>query len=148
MNQPKSLKEKDIKQVIILRKDLNMRKGKMCAQASHASMAVLFNYMTPNYLKPKTDIPGVFRIELPEGEIGKEMQEWMTGMFKKIVVGVDSLDELVKIYETAKLLGLPCSLIEDKGLTEFGGEITITACAIGPASSERIDPITGKLTLL
>jgi peptidyl-tRNA hydrolase len=31
-----------IKQMIVMRKDLNMRKGKMCAKATHASMAVLF----------------------------------------------------------------------------------------------------------
>jgi PTH2 family peptidyl-tRNA hydrolase len=152
MEQPKSLKEKDIKQVIILRKDLNMRKGKMCAQASHASMAVIFNYMLPNYLNPYTGVkwlePFHFDIDLPRTETGEEMREWMTGMFKKIVVGVDSLAELVNIYQTAKAAGLPCSLIEDKGLTEFGGEITITACAIGPCAGEKIDPITGKLTLL
>ena len=138
----------DIKQVIVIRKDLNMRKGKMIAQGSHASMAVIFNYMIPNYLSPKTDIPCVFRIELPQGDIGKDMHEWMTGIFKKIVVGVDSLAELVNVYQAAKSAGLPCSIIEDKGLTEFGGEITITACAIGPASSEKIDPITKNLSLL
>jgi PTH2 family peptidyl-tRNA hydrolase len=142
---------KDIKQVIIIRKDLNMRKGKMIAQGSHASMAVIFNYMKPNYLHPVTD-PGLqrfhFDIDLPHDEIGEEMKTWMTGMFKKIVVGVDSLAEMVEIYQQAKALGLPCSLIEDKGLTEFGGQITITACAIGPCASEKIDPLTGKLSLL
>jgi len=126
-----------------------MRKGKMIAQGSHASMAVIFNYMLPNYRNAFTGInPLHFDIDLPEGEIGNDMKEWMTGMFKKIVVGVDSLTELVNVYQAAKAAGLPCSLIEDKGLTEFGGEITITACAIGPASSEKIDPITGKLSLL
>lgn len=139
---------KDIKQVIVIRKDLNMRKGKMIAQGSHASMGAIFNYMFPNYLHKPVNQEKQFVITLPEGSIGDDMYEWMTGMFKKIVVGVNSLAELVKVYETAKCLGLPCSLIEDKGLTEFGGEITITACAIGPASSEIIDPITGKLTLL
>jgi PTH2 family peptidyl-tRNA hydrolase len=148
---------KDVKQVIILRKDLNMRKGKMVAQGSHASMAVIFNYMYPNYLnKPIENASPIelnykqkeLKITLPLGDNGDEMYEWMTGMFKKIVVGVDSLAELVNIYQTAKAAGLPCSLIEDKGLTEFGGEITITACAIGPCASEKIDTITGKLTLL
>jgi len=140
---------KDVKQVIVIRKDLNMRKGKMIAQGSHASMAVIFNYMWPNYLhKPLKAFDKKFTITLPEGELGEDMYEWMTGMFKKIVVGADSLAELVNVYQEAKLMGLPCSLIEDKGLTEFGGEITITACAIGPASSEKIDLITGKLSLL
>ena len=145
---------KDIKQVIVIRKDLNMRKGKMCAQASHASMAVIFNYMYPNYQSSKKEIEEGFLethkfcIHLPKGEIGDNIKTWMTGMFKKIVVGVDSLAELVNVYQAAKAAGLPCSIIEDKGLTEFGGQITITACAIGPASSEKIDSITGNLTLL
>jgi peptidyl-tRNA hydrolase, PTH2 family len=144
----------NVKQVIIIRKDLNMRKGKMIAQGSHASMAVIFSFMTPNYLNPvhRNNLEGLnahhFDIDLPSGEVSEDINEWMTGMFKKIVVGAESLSEMVNAYQAAKAAGIPCSLIEDKGLTEFGGEITITACAIGPASSEKIDPITGKFTLL
>jgi PTH2 family peptidyl-tRNA hydrolase len=33
------------KQVIIIRKDLNMRKGKMIAQGAHASMKAIFDLM-------------------------------------------------------------------------------------------------------
>ena len=33
----------NVKQVIVLRKDLNMRKGKMVAQGAHASMKVFFD---------------------------------------------------------------------------------------------------------
>ena len=33
----------ETKQVIVIRKDLKMRKGKMCAQAAHASMKVILN---------------------------------------------------------------------------------------------------------
>ena len=45
-------------------------------------------------------------------------------------------------------MNLPVSLIEDAGLTEFNGEKTITAIAIGAASSERIDKLTKNLKLL
>ena len=140
----------DVKQVIIVRKDLNMRKGKMIAQGSHASMGVIFNYMSPEYglYTVKNGDKYKFQIWLPEGDIGEEMYNWMTGMFKKIVLGAENLVELTEAYQAAKKAGLPCSLIEDKGLTEFGGNITITACAIGPCKAERIDPITGHLKLL
>jgi len=138
----------DLKQVIIIRKDLNMRKGKMIAQGSHASEGAIFQYMVPNYLDPGPGPTRTFTITLPEGDIGEEMYGWMTGMFKKIVVSTDTLGELIAIYQQAKTIGLPCSIIEDKGLTEFGGEITITACAIGPCKAERIDPITKHLKLL
>jgi peptidyl-tRNA hydrolase len=79
----------------------------------------------------------------PDGALDK----WMNGIFKKVVVGAPK-DELVKCYQEACRQGVLCALIEDKGTTEFGGEITITACAIGPAYPEDIDPITEHLKLL
>ena len=131
---------KDIKQVIIIRKDLNMRKGKMIAQGAHASMKVFFDMMEDHFIGGF----GWYKAFNPT----EEMIIWIDGMFKKIVVGAESLSELVEAYKAAKTSGLPCSLIEDAGLTEFGGEITITACAIGPAKAEEIDKITGNLKLL
>jgi PTH2 family peptidyl-tRNA hydrolase len=135
------------KQVIVLRKDLNMRKGKMTAQGSHASIGVIFNYMTPNYLNPG-EMTRTFTITLPEGELGEFMYKWMTGMFKKVVVGVNSLEELKGVYNAAKEAGIPCSIIQDNGLTEFGGVPTYTSVAIGPDNPEKIDKITGTLNLL
>jgi PTH2 family peptidyl-tRNA hydrolase len=141
------MENKTPKQVIVLRKDLNMRKGKMTAQGSHASMGVIFNYMTPNYRNPG-ELTRTFTITLPEGETGEFMYKWMTGIFKKVVVGVDTLEELMMVYEKAKSVGIPCSLIQDSGLTEFGGVPTYTAVAIGPDNPDKIDKITGNLNLL
>ncbi len=135
------------KQVIVWRKDLQVRKGKLASQVAHASMGVLFNYMTPNYKQPG-EMTRTFTITLPEGELGEFMYRWMTGIFKKVVVSVDSLEELTNAYESAKQAGIPCSIIEDCGLTEFGGKPTVTAIAIGPDNSEKIDKITGKFNLL
>jgi PTH2 family peptidyl-tRNA hydrolase len=134
-------KENAPKQVIIIRKDLNMRKGKMIAQGAHASMKVIFDMMTTVYNPITTDrvlklIPNSF------------IEQWVNGIFKKIVVGADSLNELVDAYNQAKTAGIPCSIIEDAGLTEFGGNVTITAVAIGPDDPEKIDKITGKFNLL
>ena len=137
----------DPKQVIVVRKDLNMRKGKIAAQSSHASMGVIFNYMTPNYKTPG-EMTRTFTITLPDGPTGEFMYKWMTGMFKKIVVSVDTFEELIGAYETAKEMGIPCSLIEDNGLTEFGGVPTITAVAIGPDDPDKIDMITKSFSLL
>jgi peptidyl-tRNA hydrolase, PTH2 family len=140
-------KQNSPKQVIILRKDLNMRKGKMIAQGGHASIGVIFNYMTPNYKNPG-EMTREFTLKLPDGPTGEFMYQWMTGIFKKVVVGVDTLNELVDAYNQAKIAGIPCSIIEDAGLTEFGGNVTITAVAIGPDDPEKIDKITGKFSLL
>lgn len=124
------------KQVIVLRKDLNMRKGKMVAQGSHASLAVFTKLVQRPYESEMT-------IPLTEA-----MQEWLNDSFRKICVSVNSEKELRDIYEQAEKAGLPCSLMLDNGLTEFGGVPTYTAVAVGPAKDEDINPITGSLPLL
>ena len=134
----------DPKQVII-RKDLNMRKGKMIAQGSHASLKVIFDLMT---FGKKTDGLGDLYEKTFLYVKNSPMDKWINGLFKKIVVGSENLEDIVEAYTEAKLQELPCSLIEDRGLTEFGGKITITACAIGPDDPEKIDKITGKFKLL
>jgi len=77
-----------------------------------------------------------------------EVKDWLENRFAKIVVGVDSKDELLTIYNEAVEARLICSLILDSGFTEFGGVSTYTAVAIGPADNELIDKITGGLKLL
>ena len=134
-----------IKQVIVMRKDLNMRKGKMIAQGSHSSMKVFFDM-----LLPKTEHGDTINLHmvLPPGEIGRGLCDWIEGIFTKVCCSVDSEEELLSIYKSAQEKGLPCALIQDAGITEFGGVLTYTCCAIGPAKSELIDPITGDLKLL
>jgi len=140
-----------VKQVIIIRKDLNMRKGKMIAQGCHASMAIFLDRLGPISARKEQFLT------LPPKDIGytctlfgitEEMKQWITGQFTKIVVSVDSEEELLHCYALAKNNKLLCSLIQDVGKTEFHGESTFTAVAIGPAESEDIDRITGSLKLL
>lgn len=130
------------KQVIVLRKDLNMRKGKMVAQGAHASMKAILDegIFRETTL---TGIPNKFELYLTT-----EMENWLTGLFTKVCVGVDSEDELLDIYNKAKAAGLHCSLIQDAGLTEFGGVPTYTAAAVGPGIVEDVNDITGHLKLL
>jgi len=115
------------KQVIVLRKDLGMRKGKMIAQGAHASMKVILDQPKP--------YPG-------------PMQQWLDGTFTKVVVSVQSEEELLAVYQQAQNQGIPCALIQDIGKTEFSGVPTYTAVAVGPDYPEKIDPITGELKLL
>lgn len=136
----------DIKQVVILRNDLKMRRGKSEAQCAHASMKVFFdrmkitrsdpdyytltsggckscchhyvcqnitdsyNYENCSYFEPWASIRSNFT---------KEMIEWMEGSFAKIVVGVDSLEQLLDLERQAKEADIPCALITDNGSTEF-----------------------------
>jgi peptidyl-tRNA hydrolase, PTH2 family len=135
----------NIKQVIVMRRDLHMRRGKKMVQASHASMKVFFDMSLH-----KTEHEGTinYHIILPPGEIGKDISAWVDGIFKKICCSVNSEEELITVYEKAQDQGLPCALIKDSGITEFGGVPTYTCCAIGPARAELIDVITGDLPLL
>ena len=114
-----------MKQVIVLRKDLGMRKGKCVAQGAHASMKATLENINH-----------------------KDVKEWLNGPFAKIVVSVNSEEELKEIYQKALNANLVCSLILDAGRTEFHGEPTYTAVAVGPAKDDRIDQITGHLKLL
>lgn len=124
------------KQVIIVRKDLNMRKGKIAAQVAHASMKVLLDRKTKSN-------SNTLSIELTD-----EMQSWIDNAFTKICVSVNSESELEQRYNLANELGIPAALIVDSGRTEFNGVPTKTCVAIGPAKVEDVDKITAGLPLL
>lgn len=121
------------KQIIIMRKDLGMRKGKMIAQGAHASLAVLkefFTFKNLSFTKLRT------------------LKFWLSHRFTKVTLSVDSEDELMEIYQNALNAGLVVALITDAGLTEFNGIPTRTCLAIGPEKSSDVDPISGHLKLL
>lgn len=138
----------DIKQVIVVRKDLNMRKGKIAAQAAHASMLVLLQLMEVNRITTINPNSSYSLLTLKVVD-DTPLQKWLlTGTFKKICVSVDSEQELLDIYQKAMDNEIHAALITDSGLTEFSGVPTKTCIAIGPAMSEDLDKITGHLKLL
>lgn len=128
------LKGRKIKQVIVIRKDLKMRKGKIAAQASHASMKVFFDRGTVE--EDKLTI-----------QLTPSMAHWVMNSFAKVCVYVDSEEDLLGIYEQAIEENIPTAIIVDEGRTEFKGVPTRTAVAIGPEKSSIIDKITGGLPL-
>ena len=140
------------KQVIVVRKDLNMRKGKMCSQAAHASMKVLLDLMERTRDRAWDDdaqAPAAWSTRRTLScDDGSAVADWLDGLFTKITVSVDDEDALKAVYAMALLAKLPAAVIQDAGKTEFNGVPTFTAVAIGPAWADEIDPITGKLPLL
>lgn len=134
-----------IKQVLVVRKDLNMRKGKIGAQCAHAAMKIFFDKKSINTRKDKNGEILGHELNI---QLGEDMYQWVTGIFTKICVYVNSEEELLAIKAKADALQLPTALVEDNGLTEFHGQLTKTVLAIGPASSEIIDSVTGALPLL
>jgi PTH2 family peptidyl-tRNA hydrolase len=127
------------KQVIVLRNDLGMRKGKMVAQGAHASMGALLDLGRVQKGKRSKELV------IP---IYDEIESWLVGSFIKVCVRCDSEQELLDLHQEAKRANLPCKLITDAGRTEFNGVPTKTAVAIGPGPASKIDKITGHLKLL
>lgn len=114
------------KQVIVFRSDLKLSKGKAAVQAGHAAVSAA-------------------------EEARKHRREWFQAWFdegqRKIAVKVKNEKEMRELEMQAKELGLSCALIVDRGLTEIPPG-TVTCLGIGPAPTEKVDKITGRLRLL
>lgn len=111
------------KQIILIRQDLKLPKGKLAAQSAHASVEAVL----------KSD---------PE-----TIKAWRSEGMAKIVLKVKDQTQLVKLFQQAKDNELTASLITDAGKTVVAPG-TKTAVAIGPAEVEEIDKITKNLSLL
>lgn len=116
----------ELKQVIVVRRDLRMGSGKTAVQVAHASVIGAQNVRSRN-------------------------REWFDAWFEegqaKIAVKVRSLDELIGIKRRAAELGLPVAQVNDSGLTQLPPGTT-TCIAIGPAPADLIDRVTKDLKLL
>ena len=119
-----------VKQVMVYRRDLAMRKGKIAAQCAHASMAVFFS----------RDNGPVDRLSVG---LDGPMSAWARGRFGKVVLSVEGEAELLEIEALARARALPTALITDSGKTEFHGRPTRTTVAVGPAADFEVDAITG-----
>ncbi|MBT6774250.1 peptidyl-tRNA hydrolase [Candidatus Woesearchaeota archaeon] len=111
------------KQVILVRADLKLPKGKLAAQAAHASVDAVL----------KSD--------------SKLVNAWRDEGMAKIVVKVKDEKELIKYFQLAKDSDLTASLITDAGRTVIAPG-TKTCVGIGPDEEEKINHITGELSLL
>lgn len=142
-----------MKQVIVWRNDLKVRKGKLIAQCCHASM--------------KAVIDSTFRItsEFPElkeyngflYEQNSYIDIWLNNLFTKVVCRVDNEEELLALYQRVREYNgyiqdhqnrIPVALITDSGKTEFHGVPTNTCIAIGPGPISTVDLFTSTLKLL
>lgn len=131
------------KAVCVMRTDLRnsdgnkVPKGKLIAQGSHAFVGLITKLMRCN------NYEGYRYLHVYQGE-NTPLQAWLNGTFTKIVLGVDSEEELEEIYKNAMAAGLNVAKIVDNGLTEFH-EPTFTCIGIGPDWDYNIDSVTGHL---
>ena len=132
------------KQVIVVRRDLNMPPGKLAAQVAHASMAFMGRQIQEwfDQYEGYTYHPGKFGVELTAPQC-----KWFDSSYAKVVLGVDDEAELKAIADYAERGGLATHRIIDDGRTVFNGVPTFTCVGIGPDYNEVIDVVTGKLRL-
>ena len=117
------MRKGSFKQVIVVNKSLGMSQGKLAAQVAHASILSMF--------------------EAPEGIVCG----WLDNSYPKIVLQVESTQDLLDLQEKANELNLPSALVIDEGRTELSNG-SITCLGSGPSTKELIDEVTGKLRLL
>jgi len=114
-----------IKQVIVVRTDLDMGKGKIAAQVGHACV-------------------------LGAEHVRKSNPEWFSVWWigqEKIVLKVANLKELEQVKQDAIEFNLPWAEVTDAGHTQIASGTT-TCISIGPSPEDKIDKITGDLKLL
>jgi PTH2 family peptidyl-tRNA hydrolase len=114
------------KQVIVVRKDLAMTAGKIAAQVAHAA---------------------VMGAEKTKLENINWFNPWYRSGQAKVVVKINSFEQLVKVRQHAESLELTVVEVHDSGLTQLPPGTT-TCIGIGPATAELIDKVTGGLKLL
>ncbi len=118
----------EYKQVIIVRTDIDMSRGKLAVQVAHAAvMAACMAYRSSRW-----------RDWFDEW--------WRTGQ-KKVVVRGGGEADLLRLAGLAERLGLPVSIVRDAGRTELAPG-TLTAVGVGPGPSDLIDRVTGGLKLV
>ncbi|MBI3031899.1 peptidyl-tRNA hydrolase [Candidatus Woesearchaeota archaeon] len=116
----------ELKQVILVREDLKLPKGKLAAQVAHAA------------------VDAALKLQKKDESL---LKRWYNSGMKKIVLKVTDEKELYKYIQIAKDQGIITSIITDAGHTVVKPG-TVTCGAIGPAEEEQIDAITSKLKMM
>lgn len=111
-----------MKQVIVVRGDLDLGAGKLAAQVAHAAVSAA----------DATD---------PSAR-----DAWLAAGQRKVVLRVPNEAHLGELEQEAVRNNLPTALITDAGRTELEPG-TVTTLGIGPAADEDIDAVTGDLPL-
>ncbi len=111
------------KQMILVRADLKLPKGKAAAQAAHASVEAV--------LRSDKSI----------------VKDWRSEGMAKVVLKVKDEKELLQMNQLAKDEGLVTAMITDAGKTVVAPG-TRTCVGIGPEDEDKLDKLFGELKLL
>lgn len=115
----------DFKMILVVRNDLKMGKGKIAAQCSHATLGL---YKKVLYRAPKA------------------LNRWEMSAQPKVVVKIESEEDMLALQERAKSLKLPTHITIDAGRTQIAPNSRTVMAILGPV--EVVDEVTGGLKLL
>ncbi|CAN8260591.1 unnamed protein product [Cochlearia groenlandica] len=116
---------KKFKMVLVVRNDLKMGKGKIAAQCSHATLGL--------YKKLHQRAP-------------KALNRWEYCAQPKVVVKIESEEEMLVLKERAKSLKLPTHITIDAGKTQIAPDSRTVMAILGPV--DVVDDVTGGLKLM
>ncbi|WMV58910.1 hypothetical protein MTR67_052295 [Solanum verrucosum] len=116
----------DFKMVLVVRNDLKMGKGKIAAQCSHATLGL--------YKKLHNRAPKALN------------SRWEMCGQVKVVVKIESEDDMLVLQERAKSINIPTHITIDAGRTQIAPNSRTVMAILGPA--DMVDNVTGGLKLL
>ncbi|OLN91949.1 Peptidyl-tRNA hydrolase 2 [Colletotrichum chlorophyti] len=126
--------KEECKLVLVVRTDLGMTKGKMAAQASHATLAC---YKSLSKAAARD----------PSSPAAKILSRWERLGQAKIAVQIKNQEEMLDLMRKARGLGVTAEVIADAGRTQIEAG-SLTVLGVGPAPRSLVDQITGHLKLL
>ncbi|XP_050081031.1 uncharacterized protein LOC126568576 [Anopheles maculipalpis] len=118
-----------MKMVLVVRSDLGLKKGKIASQCAHAAVLCCMRALAV------------------EGSSRKKLDAWLMQGQPKIVLRVDSLQEMTSLAGRAETIGIIAEIVRDAGRTQVASG-TETVLGLGPDSSEAIDSLVRNLKLL
>ncbi len=122
----------DIKQVLVVRDDLKMGKGKIGAQCGHATLGAFKR---------------AFQMSRASRYWNKAIEHWTHIGQKKICVKVSSEQDLIDVQKKASELGIPHYLVADAGHTQIAAG-SLTVCGLGPLAHHNSNVYAGQVTWL
>ena len=114
-----------LKQAIIVRKDLNLKRKELISQATKASIKFIIE-------NNESERGGQLLINLSSDETA-----WLTGSFSQDILFVETKDQLDDIMFRAEILGIEAYSVFSKN----DGEAEASCVALGPDESDVINKL-------
>ena len=135
------------KMMIVMRRDLKMRKGKIAAQAGHACIEAVLMALKKEDRLGELEMTAEGMALKTADKPATPLSDWFEYGCAKVCVYVDSEEALMDIAKKAEEKGIIAAVITDAGMTEFHGVPTKTCLALEPLPAEIADELTGGLPL-